>query len=456
MKKHGKNKKEEMIGEEMKRKILTLTVVLALIAVMVVPVAVSAATVAVNGENVTNNAIQLAINAAAPGDTISVGPGTYPEQLTITQSLTLKGSGTKTIIAPPIVSPDTTRYTNTVAPFTYGNASPLSPVILVGGSSFGTMSSAGCTAGGLAGYVVATEYTMPRAGTITSISVYAEVSGNEYVGIYSNIPGTPDMPGSLLVSSSNTAMIGGQWNTVSVTPTALTAGSYWITTNEDTDYMRGYVAANPNQTSYIAVGSYGPLPSTFGTPTDFQNNNYVAYATYVTGSPITVNIQNLKIDGTTAGNSATQYFWDIVYQDASGAISGTTDLAVAASLPSYTLFGSDYGGGIFVQSDCVGGISNVNIQNNMVSNYYKSGIVCDGSGTTSNITGNTVTGVGPVIYIAQNGIQISRGAMGTVNNNQISGNNYSAPTDTEDYFTADAQACGILLYNAESSVVVSK
>ena len=91
----------------------------------------------------------------------------------------------------------------------------------------------------------------------------------------------------------------------------------------------------------------------------------------------------------------------------------------------------------------------------MVSNYYKSGIVCDGVGTTSNITGNTVTGVGPVVYIAQNGVTYSGGAMATINNNQISGNNYSAPTNTENYFTADAQACGILLYNAELSVVVS-
>lgn len=48
--------------------------------------------------------IQAAIDAASHGDTINVLPGKYTEQLTITDSLTLIGSGTKaTIIKAPIV-----------------------------------------------------------------------------------------------------------------------------------------------------------------------------------------------------------------------------------------------------------------------------------------------------------------------------------------------------------------
>ena len=39
--------------------------------------------------------IQSAINAASPGDTIKVLPGTYTEQLTISKSLMLIGSGAK-------------------------------------------------------------------------------------------------------------------------------------------------------------------------------------------------------------------------------------------------------------------------------------------------------------------------------------------------------------------------
>ena len=46
--------------------------------------------------------IQSAIEAASPGDTIEVLPGTYTEQLTISKSLTLVGSGaTATVIKAP-------------------------------------------------------------------------------------------------------------------------------------------------------------------------------------------------------------------------------------------------------------------------------------------------------------------------------------------------------------------
>ncbi|MGC1133608.1 MAG: right-handed parallel beta-helix repeat-containing protein [Nitrososphaeraceae archaeon] len=48
--------------------------------------------------------IQSAIDAASPGDTIKVLPGTYAEQLTIGKSLTLVGSGAKaTVIRAPAV-----------------------------------------------------------------------------------------------------------------------------------------------------------------------------------------------------------------------------------------------------------------------------------------------------------------------------------------------------------------
>jgi len=52
--------------------------------------------------------IQSAIDAANPGDSIKVLPGTYTEQLTISKSLTLIGSGAKvTIIKAPAVLQDT-------------------------------------------------------------------------------------------------------------------------------------------------------------------------------------------------------------------------------------------------------------------------------------------------------------------------------------------------------------
>ncbi len=53
--------------------------------------------------------IQSAINAASPGATITIGNGTYTENVVVNKSVTLRGSGTGTVIEPatsnPICSP---------------------------------------------------------------------------------------------------------------------------------------------------------------------------------------------------------------------------------------------------------------------------------------------------------------------------------------------------------------
>jgi hypothetical protein len=80
----------------------------------------------------------------------------------------------------------------------------------------------------------------------------------------------------------------------------------------------------------------------------------------------------------------------------------------------------------------------VTISGNVVSSYQKTGILANGS-VSATITGNTVTGAGPVGYIAQNGIQVGFGATAVVKNNTVSGNFYTGPD----------VACGILLYQAD-------
>jgi len=60
-----------------------------------------------------------------------------------------------------------------------------------------------------------------------------------------------------------------------------------------------------------------------------------------------------------------------------------------------------------------------------------------GAGLTAHVTGNTVTGAGPTDQIAQNGIQFSLGATGTIAGNTVSGHRYTGPSYTT--------AAGILL-----------
>src|SRR5207245_2224367 len=70
-----------------------------------------------------------------------------------------------------------------------------------------------------------------------------------------------------------------------------------------------------------------------------------------------------------------------------------------------------------------------------ITNYQKNGVVVSGPGAAVRVQSNTVTGQGKVNYIAQNGIQISFGASGTVTGNTVSNNWYTGPTYT---------ACGLL------------
>jgi hypothetical protein len=65
------------------------------------------------------------------------------------------------------------------------------------------------------------------------------------------------------------------------------------------------------------------------------------------------------------------------------------------------------------------------IDGNTVSNYQKGGITVNCSGTNVTVTDNTVTGLGPVNFIAQNGIQFGFGASGLARGNTISDNFYT-------------------------------
>jgi hypothetical protein len=66
-----------------------------------------------------------------------------------------------------------------------------------------------------------------------------------------------------------------------------------------------------------------------------------------------------------------------------------------------------------------------NIHDNVIWNYQKGGIVVNGPNASSNIQQNTVIGLGPVDFIAQNGIQAGFGADTQIQQNTVSGNSYT-------------------------------
>jgi hypothetical protein len=84
------------------------------------------------------------------------------------------------------------------------------------------------------------------------------------------------------------------------------------------------------------------------------------------------------------------------------------------------------------------------LSDDTVRTYQKNGITVDGAGSYADIDHVVVAGSGPTPYTAQNGIQVSYGATGSVTRSSITGNNYTGP----DY----ASAAGILVYGGGGSV----
>ena len=107
------------------------------------------------------------------------------------------------------------------------------------------------------------------------------------------------------------------------------------------------------------------------------------------------------------------------------------------------LSGAQHGNAIFYYNGANGTISG-----NRVWDYQKNGITVSGKAadgialsdvtTSASVVNNVVTGEGHIDYIAQNGIQISYGANGSVKGNTVS----------HIYYNGDDEAAGLLSYDA--------
>ncbi|MBI5946939.1 MAG: right-handed parallel beta-helix repeat-containing protein [Chloroflexi bacterium] len=101
--------------------------------------------------------------------------------------------------------------------------------------------------------------------------------------------------------------------------------------------------------------------------------------------------------------------------------------------------GCQNGVGIQVGRNFLGTAGTATITDNVITGFQKNGITVDGPGSSASIVGNTITGAGPTTTIAQNGVQVSRGATGSVTGNSISALDYTPDTAT---------STGVLLYQA--------
>ena len=111
-----------------------------------------------------------------------------------------------------------------------------------------------------------------------------------------------------------------------------------------------------------------------------------------------------------------------------------------------TLRGCQQGLAIGVGRNSTGQIGHATITGNTIDQYQKGGIYVDGAGSSATVKSNIVTGVGTTPDIAQNGIQISRNAVGNVSLNTVTGNSYADLNV--------AASAGILLFGANGATKV--
>ena len=93
------------------------------------------------------------------------------------------------------------------------------------------------------------------------------------------------------------------------------------------------------------------------------------------------------------------------------------------------------------------------LTDDVVTSYQKNGITIDGSGSSATITGTTVEGAGPTPAIAQNGIQVSDGAVSTITGSFVSGDECNDTSVCGPNGYTQTQAAGILLFDAGATTV---
>jgi parallel beta-helix repeat protein len=187
-------------------------------------------------------------------------------------------------------------------------------------------------------------------------------------------------------------------------------------------------------------------PVNAGTDPD---NGSPTYAIVDVTPLITAKVVNMTVNGAPASGFFNQFgcaadYVGVYYNGAAGTLDNVTVNDV--ELPS-NLFGCQDGLAIYVNSPA-GLHANVNMSNDTVSNYDKNGITCDDVGTSCDISGATVTGIGPTSLIAQNGIQAYHATKADIAGSKVSQNSYTGGG-------AGNQATGLLLLDVGTVAAIN-
>lgn len=143
-----------------------------------------------------------------------------------------------------------------------------------------------------------------------------------------------------------------------------------------------------------------------------------------TGCDIGVYIDNANPAPVSQATIFGAKYYGVVVNGDLGTVAADVEGSVFFGIGETPFNGSQHGVAVYYRALGSGTVSGT-ISGNLIVAYQKGGIVVNGAGAQVDTIANVVTGLGPVDFIAQNGIQYGFGANGTVTDNDISVNFYT-------------------------------
>ena len=152
------------------------------------------------------------------------------------------------------------------------------------------------------------------------------------------------------------------------------------------------------------------------------------------------------------GGCSSQIFYGVYVSGA--ATLNLSDSTVRDIRLAPSAIGCQDGIAIRAGSQSLGQTATLSLDTVSVTNYQKSAVIVDGTGTSGTINDSTLTGQGVPVNIASNAIQIGRGASATVTGNTVSGNLCNASSCGADPFT-QSFSTGVLIFSTTNAVSLS-
>lgn len=199
--------------------------------------------------------------------------------------------------------------------------------------------------------------------------------------------------------------------------------------------MRGRLIAAAAATGVALVLALVPGASAAPTctPTDYFRDGHFLTAAHVAvagevitgsqdagGCDISIYVEVPGVQVTSADVSDARYYGVLVNGSGSSATVSNSHVHDIGDIVDGAFNGSQHGVGLEYVDGAAG-----TIDGTLIERYQKGGVVASGSGTQLDTLNSTVRGLGPVPYIAQNGVQYSNFAAGTVRGNTITDNEYT-------------------------------